>query len=304
MADAASPGLTELLQEVRRIEIQSSRLASDLLSGGYRSVFRGSGVEFEEVREYAEGDDPRSVDWSVTARMGRPYVRKYKEERQRTFVFLFDLSASMEGGFGALSLRQTAARVAATLALAAVRGDDRVGLLAFGAAVERFVPPGKGLPHALRILRDCLALPARPGPASLGLALEHATRVLRRRAILFVMSDFLSEDWSGPLSRCAQRHDLIAVRLLAPELEPPTEERMLLRDPESGRRAAVDWRDAVSRAAYAGRVAEWSARTDFHLRRAGVEWMNVPAPRAAGRDDLAKVILDFFSRRERRETRG
>lgn len=304
MSAAGSTGLTELLQEVRRIEIQSSHLASDLLSGGFRSVFRGSGVEFEEVREYAEGDDPRTVDWSVTARMGRPYVRKYKEERQRTFVFLFDLSASMDGGFGAFSARETATRVAATLALAAVRGDDRVGLLAFGAALERFVPPGKGLPHALRILRDCLALPSRPGPASLGLALEHATRVLRRRTILFVMSDFLADGWETPLALCAQRHDVIAVRLLLPEYEPPADGRMRLRDPESDQRATVSWQDAGSRAAYLQRVAAWQARTDFSLRRAGVECMNVPVPRERSRDAIAKPILDFFNRRARREQGG
>lgn len=303
MSGADASGLAELLQEVRRIEIQSSRLASDLLAGGYRSVFRGSGVEFEEVREWAEGDDPRTVDWSVTARMGRPYVRKYKEERQRTFVFLLDLSASMEGGFGAWSARETATRVAASLALAAVRADDRVGLLAFGAALERFVPPGKGLPHALRILRDCLALPSRPGPAALGRALEHAARALRRRTVLFVMSDFFAEDWAEPLARCAQRHDLVAVRLLPPELDAPPAARLRLRDPESGVRTAVDWRDGRNRAAYAGRVAEWSARTDFALRRAGVEWINVPVPRERSRDAIAKPILDYFRRRERREPR-
>ena len=301
MTQADSSGLAELLQEVRRIEIQSSRLASDLLSGGYRSVFRGSGVEFEEVREYAEGDDPRTVDWSVTARMGRPYVRKYKEERQRTFVFLFDLSSSMDGGFGVFSARETATRVAATLARAAVRGDDRVGLLAFGSALERFVPPGKGLPHALRILRDCLTLPSHPGPASLGLALEHAARVLRRRTILFVMSDFLADGWEGPLALCAQRHDVIAVRLLLPEFDPPQTEPMRLRDPESDLRATVAWQDEGSRAAYQQRVAAWTERTEFSLRRAGVECMNVPVLREPNRDAIAKPILDFFNRRTRRE---
>jgi uncharacterized protein (DUF58 family) len=304
MSAAGSTGLTELLQEVRRIEISSSQLASDLLSGGFRSVFRGSGVEFEEVREYAEGDDPRTVDWSVTARMGRPYVRKYKEERQRTFVFLFDLSASMEGGFGALSARETATRVAATLALAAVRGDDRVGLLAFGSALERFVPPGKGLPHALRILRDCLALPSHPGPASLGRALEHATRVLRRRTILFVMSDFLADGWEAPLALCAQKHDVIAVRLILPEFDPPQAEPMRLRDPESDLRAIVAWQDEGSRAAYRQRVADWNERTSFSLRRAGVECMNVPVPLERNRDAITKPILDFFSRRARREQGG
>ena len=152
--------LAALLKEVRRIGVQSSRLVDGVMAGSYSSVFRGQGLEFEEVREYVEGDDPRAVDWNVTARIGRPYVKTYVDERDLTVLFLLDLSASMTGGFGVWSARETAARVSACLAFSAIRNGDRVGLVAFSDRVETYVPPRKGVRHALRIVRDCLSLPA------------------------------------------------------------------------------------------------------------------------------------------------
>src|SRR6187399_439244 len=159
MIDERDVELTELLKEVRRIEVQSRRLVTSVMAGGYTSVFRGSGVEFDDVREYVEGDDPRSVDWNVTARVGRPFVKKYVDERELTVLFLLDLSASMTGGFGPWSARQTAARVCACLALSATRNGDKVGMVAFSDRVDRYVPAQKGVGHALRIVRDALALP-------------------------------------------------------------------------------------------------------------------------------------------------
>lgn len=138
--DRAVP-LAELLEEVRRIEAQSTRLVAGIMAGGYSSVFRGSGIEFQQIREYAEGDDPRSVDWNVTARIGRPFVKEFVEERERTLLFVLDLSASMSGGFGHWSARQMAARICACLALAAIESDDRVGLVAFSDGIDRFTPP-------------------------------------------------------------------------------------------------------------------------------------------------------------------
>src|SRR5262245_9122111 len=170
----SGPGLAELLADVRRIEVQSRRLATDVMAGGYLSVFRGAGLAFDTVREYAEGDDPRSVDWDVTARFGRPYVTAYGEARGAPLLFLFDLSASMGGGFGPESARHTAVRVLACLALSAVRNRDPVGLVAFGDDVVLHVPPGKGAGHALRIVRDALALPLRPGRTDPTSALEIA----------------------------------------------------------------------------------------------------------------------------------
>lgn len=292
--------LAELLAEVRRIEVQSRRLVSGVMAGGYRSVFRGAGIEFEEVREYTEGDDPRALDWNVTARMGRPYVKKYVDERELTLLFLLDLSASMDGGFGPWSARQTAARVCACLALSAVRNHDKAGLIAFSAGVDKYVPPQKGLGHALALVRDCLALPGRNARTGLAPALDFAARVQRRRSVLFLVSDFLADGWQRALARCARRHDVIAVRLLTPELEPPQAALMRVRDPESGREQLLDWSSPALRAAYAARVAAWRARTAEDLRRARVDLMDVPVPRQPVRDAVARPILQFFRMRELR----
>ena len=292
--------LPELLKEVRRIEVHSRRLVTGAMAGGYNSVFRGSGIEFDEVREYVDGDDPRSVDWSVTARVGRPYIKKYVDERELTVLFLLDLSASMYGGFGAWSARQTAARVCACLALSAVTNNDKVGLIAFSRAIDRYVPPQKGIGHVLRIIRDCLALKGGSARTEIAPALEFAASVLRRRTIIFLVSEFLTSGWHDVIGLCARRHDLIAVRLLLPELAPSDYGLMRVRDPETGYESVIDWQNRRTRDAYAERAAAWRARTEEELRRAQVDLMDVPLPRKHDRDAVARPILDFFRMRELR----
>jgi uncharacterized protein (DUF58 family) len=300
MVDDREAELAELLEEVRRIEVQSRRLVTDVMSGGYTSVFRGAGIEFDEVREYVEGDDPRSIDWNVTARMGRPYVKKYVDERELTVLFLLDLSASMTGGFGVWSARQMATRVCACLALSAVRNNDKVGLVAFSDTVDRYVPPDKGIGHALRVVRDCLALPGSSERTDFVPALELASSVVRRHAILFLVSDFLATGWRQALTLCARRHDVIAVRLLPPELAPPEAGLMRVRDPETGREHVIDWRSPRVRSVYEARVDAWRRRTEEELRRAGVDRMDVPLPRVPDKDAVARPILRFFRMRELR----
>jgi len=292
--------LNELLAEVRRIDVQSKRLVTDVMAGGYVSVFRGMGIEFDEVREYAEGDDPRSVDWNVTARMGRPFIKKYVDERELTVLFLLDLSASMGGGYGVWSMRQMAARVCACLALSAVRNGDKVGLVAFSGGVDAYVPPKKGFAHALRIVRDCLARRARGVRTDPAAPLEFVARAVRRHAIVFFVSDFLSGGWERALTLCARRHDVIAVRLLAPELQAPPGGLMRVRDPETGAAATIDWGSARVRAAHARRVAEWRLKTAHELRRAKVDVMDVPVPRVRTNDAVAGPILRFFRMRQLR----
>ncbi len=293
--------LAELLKEVRRIDVQASRLVNNLMAGGYSSVFRGAGLEFEGVREYEEGDDPRSVDWNVTARVGRPFVKTFKDERELTVLFLLDLSPSMEGGFGAYSARQAAARVSACLALAANRNNDKVGLIAFGREVEKFVPPQKGSGHVLRIVRDCLALPPSGGETRIEPALDYAARVVRRRAILFLISDFLTDGYRRALALCARRHDVIGVRILPPELAGPLRKGVLrLRDPETGYERTVNWSSRREREAYEARVATWRAETEHDLRRAGVDLMDVPISIERDPEMVARPILEFFRMREER----
>ncbi len=307
MTDEHEVGLAQLLDEVRRIEVQSSRLVTAVMAGNYHSVFRGAGLEFDEVREYVEGDDPRAVDWNVTARLGRPYVKTYVDERELTVMFVLDLSASMGGGWGVWSARQTAARVCACLALSAVKNNDRVGLIAFSDGVDKYVPPRKGSAHMLRIVRDCLALPAsRPGTDA-RTALELVSRVVRRHAVVFVISDFLSGGWGGALSVAARRHDVVAVRLLSPELAPPELPApggglVRVRDPEDGSERLVDWSSPCVRDAYAERVQAWRERTERVLRRAGVDRMDVAIPRRRERHVIGRPITRFFRMRERRRS--
>jgi uncharacterized protein (DUF58 family) len=294
--------LAELLAEVRRIELQSRRLVAELLTGGYTSVFRGSGLEFDRVREYAEGDDPRAVDWNVTARMGRPFVKTYVDERELTVLFLLDCSASMDAGFGAWSARQAAARIGACLALSAARNNDKVGLIAFSDGVDKYVAPKKGPGHALRVVRDCLALPGadlRTNPAP---ALEFAARVVRRHAIVFLLSDFRSDPrtWQHPLTHCARRHDVVAVRVLTPEREPPPRGLMRVRDPETGAEHVVDWSSARVRAAYAKRTEDHRLAVEEALRRAKVDRMDVPLGVARDPGAISGPIVRFFRMREAR----
>lgn len=300
MVHDADPGLAEILAEVRRIDLQTRRLVTSTLAGGYLSVFRGAGVEFESVREYVVGDDPRAVDWNVTARMGRPYVKTFANERDLQVLFLLDVSASMEGGYGPWSARQVAARVCACLGLSAVRGGDRVGLITFGAAVEAYVPPRRGSAHVLRIVRDCLATPPALKETSLAPALDLAVSALRRHAVVFVLSDFLHDGWQRSLRRCARRHDVVAVRLLTPELFLPASGLTRVRDPESGRTQVVDWSHPRVRAAYGEHRADWQRRTERELRRAQVDRMDMPVPRERQGAQIAGPIVRFFRMREQR----
>lgn len=305
MEEESEVELSELLDEVRRIEAQSKRLVTGQMAGGYSSVFRGSGIEIREIREYVEGDDPRAVDWNVTARVGRPFVKEYVEERQLTMLFLFDLSASMQAGFGVWSARQMAARVCACLALSAIRNDDRVGLVAFSRDVDKYIPPRKGIRHVLRIVRDCLALKGKSHETRLLPALELASRVVRKHAVVFLVSDFMSSGWKRALSLCANRHDLIAVRLLTPELAPPTTKTALvrLRDPESGRIHTVDWSSSRVRDSYSKAVLEHQRQTEVTLRQAHVDLMDVPVPQEPDKNAVARPILEFFRMREERGAR-
>jgi uncharacterized protein (DUF58 family) len=306
----AEDELAEVLAEVKRIAAQTRRLVKDVMSGGYVSAFRGAGLAFDSVREYAEGDDPRTVDWNVTARVGRPFVKTYVEERERTVLFLLDLSASMHAGLGLWSSRQAAARLIACLAFAAVRNGDKVGLIGFRDDVAAYVPPAKGAGHALRIVRDALALPNTGPRADPRPALDLATRARRRHAVVFLVSDFLapaSSEGGGAggvaLRRCARRHDVVAVRLFAPELDPPPVGLVRVRDPAGGGVVTLDLESPRVRAAYLQRVAAWKRRLDDELRRARVDALDVPLPRGPGGDPIGGPIVRFFRMREVRGTK-
>jgi uncharacterized protein (DUF58 family) len=209
----------ELLAEIRRIEIYTKRLVNQQLAGQYHSVFKGRGMSFDEVRLYSPGDDPRTIDWNVTARTGSPHVKVYTEERELTVLILMDMSGNMGFGTrGALKVR-VAARLAAMVASSAIKNGDRVGLICFGDGVQRYVPPKKGKVHVLRIIDEILRFKGDRSAANLSEVLEFANRVMRRKAVVFLISDFLSDNADRALHITAQRHDLIPLVLTDPAEE-------------------------------------------------------------------------------------
>jgi uncharacterized protein (DUF58 family) len=230
----------EVLKQVKGIELRTRTLVNTLFTGGYRSVFRGQGIEFAEVRAYQHGDDFRSIDWNVSARMGHPFVKTFMEERELTLLLVVDQSGSQYFG-RPYSKAGMAVEIAAVLALAAARHNDRVGALLFADRVEHVVRPAKGRPHALRIIRDLVAFRPRGRGTNLAEALRYAARLLRHRAIVVVLSDFRADGWEDPLGRLAARHEVVAITVDDPrELLVPDSGWVDLEDAETGRRLLID----------------------------------------------------------------
>jgi uncharacterized protein (DUF58 family) len=285
----------EVTREVRRIEITTRHLVRDIVAGEYSSAFRGRGVEFAEVREYQPGDDVRTIDWNVTARLGSTYVKRYLEERELTVVFVVDYSAS--GGFGSRlrTKEQLAAEVCAVLALAAARNNDRVGALCFTDRVERYIPPRKGRRHVLRVISDLIGYQPSGRGTDLSSALGYLEPVLRRRAVIFVVSDFLAMGYEAPLGRLARRHDVIALQLRdRRERELPDIGLATLWDPESDRWRVVDTADQRLRNHFRRKAEEFDATLERELRRSGTDHLVMDTDRS-----YAEPLLAFFRRRER-----
>src|SRR5687768_3538358 len=235
----------ETLKKIRRIEIRTRTILESGIVGAYHAVFKGRGMEFAEVREYEPGDDLRTIDWNVTARMGTPYVKKFVEERDLTLLLVVDLSGSQRFGSRFLLKRDFAAELSAVLAFSAVANGDRVGAVLFTGAIEAYIPPRRGREHALRIMRDILALEPKGSGTDLAGALRFAQRVMKRRGIVAVLSDFQAEGYDRPLGILRRRHDVVALHLWDPrEAEVPDAGLVAVQDPETGQRVIVDTSDA------------------------------------------------------------
>jgi len=237
---AASSVSADVLEQVKGIELRTRGLVTSLFAGEYRSVFRGQGMEFAEVRAYEPGDDFRAIDWNVSARLASPYVKTFTEERELTLMLVVDQSGSTHFGEpvtkGALAIE-----IGAVLALAAAHHNDRVGALLFADEVERVIPPSKGRRHALRVIRDLVAFAPQGRHTNLAASLSYASRLLRHRAIVAVLSDFLAEGWEKPLRRLAARHEVVAIVIEDPrELELPESGWVEIADAETGRHVLVD----------------------------------------------------------------
>lgn len=231
----------ELLKKVRRIEIRTSRVVNEALAGQYHSAFRGRGMEFEEVRPYQLGDDVRTIDWNVSARSGEPFVKVFREERELTVLLVVDLSASQQFGTNEQTKRELIAEVGATLAFSAIKNNDKIGLVCFANEVEKFVPPRKGSGHVLRVIRELLAFEPAGRGTNITTALEHVNRILRRRSVVFLISDLMDPNCGRALRMTRQRHDLIVLQVRdRREAELPKAGLMEFIDNETGRRVVVD----------------------------------------------------------------
>jgi uncharacterized protein (DUF58 family) len=286
----------EVLQKVRRIEIRTRSIVESVLSGEYHSVFKGRGMEFSEVRTYIPGDDIRSIDWNVTARMGEPYVKKYVEERELTVMLLVDASGS--GSFG--SVRQfkdeIAVELCALLAFSAIKNNDRVGLIIFTSEVEKYIPPKKGKNHVLRVIRELLYFKPSGRGTDIAEAFGFLNRVLRKKSVVFCISDFIASDFETSLRVASQRHDLIAITIVDPrELELPNVGLIELEDPETGESRLVDTGNRSVRESFGRQAAQRleGLRRFFSHHRID----EIPVSTEA---DYVDPLVRFFKKREKK----
>lgn len=310
----------EILKKIRQIEIRTNRLVTESLAGQYHSVFKGQGMNFEEVREYQPGDEVRSIDWNVTARMNHPFVKKFVEERELTLMLIVDASASGLFGSSAQSKRELAAEIASILAFSAIRNNDKVGLILFTDTVEKFIPPRKGRRHVLRVIREVLFYEPAGHGTDLEGALKFLLRVTPHRAIAVVISDFLSPDVApmrgapaapereqqarftglSALKQANRRHDVVAVQIADPhEFQLPALGRLTLSDAETGEIVEVNTNDERLRSAFAARQVRAQAELARLFRTAAVDAIPLRTDQP-----YAVELARFFETRERRRMRG
>jgi uncharacterized protein (DUF58 family) len=292
---------SELMKEVRRLQIRTSRRVDALFTGEYHSAFKGQGIEFAEVRDYLAGDDVRTIDWNVTARTGRTHVKRFEEERQLTVVLAVDLSASAGFASAGRLKSRLATEIAAVLALTAARNNDRAGLMILSDHVESFVPPRKGRAHTLRLMRDLLDFEPAGRGTDLPGALLHLDKILTQRAIVFLISDLLAPvegpgGLANPLRRLASRHDVVTIRLTDPrDAELPRVGLVRAMEPESGRHVLLDASSRAVRRAYRAAASRHEAELDRALRGARVDRIDCATDRPFVHD-----LIRYFRLRETR----
>lgn len=297
----------EILKKVRQVEVRTSRLVNDTLAGSYQSVFKGRGMNFDEVREYVPGDEIRTIDWNVTARTGVPHVKKFTEERELTLVLLIDISGSGDFGSGASSKREIMAELGSVLAFSAVRNNDKVGLLLFSDFVELYIPPQKGRSHILRLIREILFFQPQGRKTDLLVPLDFVNEVVKRRCVTFLISDFcLPGDFEEALAVLQaklqvsnRRHDLIAMIISDPrEHALPDVGWLTLEDAESGLQVEIDTSDPAVRRGYAEIAAAREKILHKTIRSAGVDLLDLSTAQS-----YIPPLLNFFKKRKRRRGR-
>jgi uncharacterized protein (DUF58 family) len=301
----------EILKKIRQIEIRTNRIVTETLAGQYHSVFKGQGMNFDEVREYQPGDEVRSIDWNVTARMNHPFVKKFVEERELTLMLVVDVSGSGRFGSQAQSKRELAAEIASVLAFSAIRNNDKVGLVLFSDEVEKFIPPRKGRKHVLRVIREVLFFEPQRRGTNLPGALDFANRMLAHKAIMVLVSDFLSPSAVTPnaadkrgfqtaIKQANRRHDLVAVQVTDRfEMELPDLGRLIFEDAESGEVVEINTGNDSTRNAFS--LRQWRNQEELArmFRSAGVDAIQLSTDQPYG-----AALGRFFETREKRRLRG
>jgi len=286
----------EIFKKIRRIEIRTRKLVNDLFSGEYHSTFKGQGMEFEEVREYTPGDDIRLIDWNVTARTGMPYVKKFKEERELTVILLVDASSS--GRFGTFEKykEELAAELCALLAFSAIKNNDKVGLIVFTDKIEKYIPPQKGKPHVLRLIREILYFNPEHTKTDIAGALEFFSKVIKRRSVVFLISDFLSEDFFKPLRIANKKHDIIAVKISDPrELRFGNYGLIELEDAETGEVMVLDTSSREFRRSFQTQAAEATDDLKRAFQLIDLDFIQIRTDRS-----YTVPLIQFFKMREKR----
>ena len=286
----------ELAKKIRYIQIYTSKTVNDVLAGEYHSVFKGQGMEFQEVREYQPGDEVRSIDWNVTARTGEPFVKRFVEERELSVIFAVDLSAS--GNFGSVNKlkNEVAAEICALLAFSAIKNNDKVGLVVFTDTIELFVPPGKGSSHVLRLIRELLEFKPRRAKTNIAEAIEYVSRIMQKRSVVFLVSDFLETGFERQLRIVSKRHDVIAVTIGDPlEVKLPNVGLVELEDSETGELIEIDTSSAAIRRRYEISGAERRGALTDLFRKVDIDEIEVMTNR-----DYVRDLVKFFRAREQK----
>jgi uncharacterized protein (DUF58 family) len=286
----------ELFRNIRRIEIRTKRLVNDLFSGEYHSTFKGQGMEFEEVRQYLPGDDIRLIDWNVTARTGYPHVKKFREERELSVIFLIDVSSSGYFGTRERFKEDTAAELCALLAFSAIKNNDKVGMIIFTDRIEKFIPPKKGRAHVLRLIREILYFKPEGTGTDISGALDYFNRVIKKKSVVFLISDFLSEDYLKPLQIANNKHDIIAMKISDPrELKFDNVGMIELEDAETGETLIID----TSSTAFRNDFARQAEQDNSALKRA-LQLINLDFIQIITNLSYIVPLINFFRMREKR----
>lgn len=286
----------EILKKVKRIEIRTTRMVNEVFSGEYHSIFKGLGMEFSEVREYQPGDDIRNIDWNVTARYGHPYLKVYREERELTVMLVVDLSASQRFGTGQRFKTEAAAEITALLSLAAIKNNDKVGLLAYTDKIEKYIRPKKGKNHVLRLIREIIYFKPEGIGTNTAAALEYFLGVTKKKCVVFLISDFLDANYEKPLGVAARKHDLVAMKISDPlETSFPNAGLIRFYDLESGMERLVDTSSPKFKEQFLTRVADRNSQFDKMVTKMGIDRVYIPAG-----GDYSIPLIRFFEMRARR----